>query len=213
MRIFNIDSPFMRLLSDISDLIVLNLLWLLCCLPVITIGASTSAMYYVAFRFVQHKGGSIRQEFLRAFRQNFKSATILTIIAILFIAVEGTVFYLLYFLKIPGRSVLLGIQIVQVLLLSLSSVYWFPQVAKFENTTKQYIINSFILMLRNLLKTFLILLLNVLPFILLIIAPDAFVGIATGWLVIGGALISCANAKLMMRIFKPMIAEPKTVEQ
>ena len=155
-----------------------------------------------------HKAG-----IFRAFRQNFKSATILTIIAILFIAVEGTVFYLLYFLKIPGRSVLLGIQIVQVLLLSLSSVYWFPQVAKFENTTKQYIINSFILMLRNLPTTFLILLLNVLPFILLIIAPDAFVGIATGWLVIGGALISCANAKLMMRIFKPMIAEPKTVEQ
>ena len=213
MRIFSIDSPFMRKLSDISDLIVLNLLCLLCCLPIITIGASISAMYYVSFRYVQGEGGSVRQEFFRSFRQNFKSATILTLIAIIFIVVEGAVFYLLYAVKMPGRSLLLGIQVIQVLLFLLSSVYWFPQVAKFENTTKAYIVNSFILMLRNLPKTFIILLFNLLPFILLMIAPGALVGIVTGWLVIGWALFSCANAKIMVRIFKPMMPKPEPIEQ
>ena len=55
-KIFDLDSPFMRVLNRVADLMILNLVTLICCLPVVTIGASLTAMHYVLLKMVNSAG-------------------------------------------------------------------------------------------------------------------------------------------------------------
>ena len=54
---------------------LLNILMLICCIPIFTIGASVTAMYYVAFKMVKNEEGYITKSFFKAFRENFRQAT------------------------------------------------------------------------------------------------------------------------------------------
>ena len=69
--LFNLDNPFMNLLARACDLIVANMLFLLCCLPVVTIGASTAALHKVCQDIVLDRDNVVLRPFFRAFRQNF----------------------------------------------------------------------------------------------------------------------------------------------
>lgn len=73
--------------GKIFDTLLLSWLWLLCCLPVVTIGASSTALYYALVKCVKHNEGYAAREFFRSFRENFRPATILWLLfaAILFL--------------------------------------------------------------------------------------------------------------------------------
>ena len=73
-RLFDLDSPLMRFLSGAADLAALNLLWLACCLPVVTIGPSCTALYYVARRIARREAPPVAKTFFRAFRANFRQS-------------------------------------------------------------------------------------------------------------------------------------------
>lgn len=75
MRIFNADSPLMEGLSKITDLVILNLLVLVCCLPIITAGAAFTGMHYVLLKMVRNEEGYIVRSFFKSFKENFLQAT------------------------------------------------------------------------------------------------------------------------------------------
>ena len=75
MRIFNADSPLMEGLSKITDLVILNLVVLVCCLPVITAGAALTGMHYVLLKIVRNEEGYIVRSYFKSFKQNFLQAT------------------------------------------------------------------------------------------------------------------------------------------
>ena len=75
MRIFNADSPLMEGLSKITDLVILNLVVLVCCLPVITAGAALTGMHYVLLKMVRNEEGYIVRSYFKSFKQNFLQAT------------------------------------------------------------------------------------------------------------------------------------------
>ena len=80
-KLFRYDSPFIKWVNRMGRLVFLNLLWLLCCLPIVTIGASTAAMYRIAMDLVRRREDlSIFGDFIRAFRSNFKQATLVWLI-------------------------------------------------------------------------------------------------------------------------------------
>jgi uncharacterized membrane protein YesL len=78
------DNPVIRILNRCTDLVVLNLLFLLCCIPVVTIGAATTAMASVTLRSVRYGDGYVVQNFFRAFRENFRQSTRLWLLILLF---------------------------------------------------------------------------------------------------------------------------------
>ena len=84
---FNLDSPIMMGLSRMADMVVLSALWFVCCLPVITIGASTTAMYYVALKMARKEDAKITAAFFQAFKSNFKQATAMNIFSLVLGAV------------------------------------------------------------------------------------------------------------------------------
>lgn len=78
-RLFNPDNPFWLGMGKIFDIFVLNVLWLLCCIPVITIGPATTALFYSMIHLVRNEGFSVTQDFFRSFRQNFRQGILLGI--------------------------------------------------------------------------------------------------------------------------------------
>ena len=82
-RLFDLDNPVMRFLGKLFDLMYLNLLFLLCSIPIVTIGASLTAMYSVALKMVKNEETYIGKDFFKSFRMNFKQGTIIWILFLL----------------------------------------------------------------------------------------------------------------------------------
>lgn len=137
MRIFNADSPLMEGLSKITDLVILNLVVLVCCLPVITAGAALTGMHYVLLKMVRNEEGYIVRSYFKSFKENFLQATgmwlIFLAVGILFVldlrlsgGAAGTA------VKLPAafRYLLIaaGIYIFMIYL------YAFPLLARYTNT-------------------------------------------------------------------------------
>ena len=89
-RFFNPDNPIMEFIAKIFDLILLNLIFIFSCVPIITIGASTSALSYVTLKMVRNEEAYIVRSFFKSFKDNFKQATIINLIMI----AVGAVLYL-----------------------------------------------------------------------------------------------------------------------
>ena len=74
---FNLDNPLMQFLSTLTDIVILNVISLICCIPVVTIGASLTALHYVTIRMARKEEGYIIRDFFKSFRQNFIQSTVI----------------------------------------------------------------------------------------------------------------------------------------
>lgn len=142
MRIFQSDSPLMEGLSRISDLVILNMVTLVCCLPVITIGAAMTGMHYVLLKMARNEEGYIVRSYFKAFKENFRQATGMW----LFFLIFGVIFAM--DIKLTGGTGAAaaggaGIQFPPVLRLLIIAggififlmyLYAFPLLARFQNT-------------------------------------------------------------------------------
>ena len=77
MKFFNMDSPLMRFMTKVADLMILNFLFIVTSLPVVTMGAAWTALYYVTMKMVKDEEGAIVKAYFHSFRQNFRQATVL----------------------------------------------------------------------------------------------------------------------------------------
>ena len=82
-KIFSMDGPYSRAMNFIWNILVISVLWLLCALPVITLGASSTAAYYAAAKAVRHHTGSVHREFFASFRRNFRQSIPLALVMLL----------------------------------------------------------------------------------------------------------------------------------
>ena len=80
MKFFSYESPFSQVLLKLAYSCYLNLLWLVCSIPVFTVGASTAALYSVTLKIVRDRDGNLTRQFFKAFRENFRQATVLWLI-------------------------------------------------------------------------------------------------------------------------------------
>lgn len=193
------DGPLMRFLDRLADMIGVSLLWLLCSLPLVTLGASTAGLYTVA---LQEADSGVVKPFFKGFKSSFKKATVAELIFLtLGIA-------LAFDLRILGGVDAGWVQIPKILtwivvvLLLIVLVYTFPLLAEFEQTLSQTLKNALLLGLSNLPATVLLLLLHVLPVVAIFLNPGMFVNYALPILTFMGAgVISTLCAWLLKRVF------------
>ena len=74
MKIFDLDSPLMQFLNKMADLLWLNILTFICCIPIVTIGASLTAMHYMALKMVRNEECYITRGFFKSFKENWSSS-------------------------------------------------------------------------------------------------------------------------------------------
>lgn len=163
-RLFDIDSPVMRFLGKIADLMILNLVTLVCCIPVITIGASLTGMHYVLLKMVRNEESYIVRSFFKSFKANFKQATVIWLIVLLGIIIFAAD------LRIVSYSSLEFPAVLKVLLFALFMVgymvvcYVFPVLARFDNTVPKTIKNALFMAILSFPKTVLMMVAYLLPF-------------------------------------------------
>ncbi len=146
---FDTDKPVWRFFTKLFCMIELNLLWLVCSLPIVTIGASTTALYYTMLKVVGGEDYGLTKIFFRSFKENLKQGIILGLIALA--AGVLVAFDLHFYVIAPGKitSVFQVFQLVLVLLYLMVVTWLFPVAAKFENTTLNLLQSAFFLSIRH----------------------------------------------------------------
>ncbi|MCR5301188.1 MAG: DUF624 domain-containing protein [Lachnospiraceae bacterium] len=168
-KAFNFEGPVFSFLSRLADLFWLNLLFILCCIPVITVGAASTAMYYVTLKMAKNEEGYITRSYFKAFKDNFVQATV---IWVLFVVVS---LIMLLDFRIAGGSttdifnsaavsnvivVSVGVMLIVVVM---TMTYVFPLLAQFENTVRNTVKNAFLISIRHLPYTFLMIFIALIP--------------------------------------------------
>lgn len=154
-NLFNLDGPVMQFITKMVYSVYLNLLWLICCLPVFTVGASTAALYYVSLKIVKNEEGNLTKAFFHSFKDNFRQGTQIWLILLGLGAVLGVDGYVLYHMRFENAfwTLLTAVFIVAALAYGIVLLYIFPLLARFSNTTKAMFKNSLMVGMRFLLCT------------------------------------------------------------
>lgn len=201
-----LENPIIRGIGRIADFAILNLLWLICSLPIITIGASTTALYTVMLKLVKNEEGYIAKGFLIAFKNNFRQSTILW----LFFMLLGIILLIdLASLKLmPGNiaGIMLILFLIMGCLLIGMAVYAFALQARFENTIKNTLKNALILVFARLPYTLAIILFSIGPVIVTFWNQQTLMIGLFLWLFVGAALVAWLNSFLLRHIFKVLEA-------
>ncbi len=173
-RMFNLDSPLMNGLGKMADLIWLNILTFICCIPIITIGASMTALNYVALKIVRNEESYITKAYFKSFKQNFRQATIIWLIMLAAVAVIiGDILVFNYSsIVFPSwiKVALIAIGILAVF----ATMHVFPVLAKFENTVANTFKNSFYMGILSLPKTIIMMVCWLIPAVISLYFFQAF---------------------------------------
>ena len=205
-NLFEYDNKFFEVLGKITDIIILNLLCIISCLPIITIGASVTATYLVALQMVRNEETYIIREFIKGFKENFIFSTKVWSIILIIGLVLSFDFYisrliLNEYMRITLQFILTIVSIIFIFLLT----YVFPIISKFENTIKNTMINSILISIQHLPKTIFMVFINLSPIILNLILSNYWGHILFFYTVMGFASITYINSMFFNKIFEKYI--------
>lgn len=208
MKFLAYDSKFSRILLKVSYSCYLNLLWILCSLPVFTIGASTAALYDVALRIVREEDPPLTSRFFKAFRANFRQATVLWLILLAFgivLAGDGYILYHLYKSTSGAMSVVWTLMLALVIAASVMYVivltYVFPLVASVKNTNWAMLKNAALIGLRYLFCTIVVFAIHFAMFF-------AVVAVFTPLIIFGEGLCALLSACFLNQVIQACSYDP-----
>lgn len=213
-RFFSMDNKFFTFMNKVADLCILNIICLVCCIPIVTAGASITAMYYVTLKMVRNEEAYIVRSFFKSFKDNFKQATIINLIMI----AVGAVLYLDLNVaqNMPGSA---G-QIFHVIFMAFVIIYYvlflyvYPILARFYNTIRNTIKNALFMAIRHLPYTVVMVLIGLCPLLLLFI--DSYQIQSTLFvlfLVMGFGVIAYCNSFFLVKIFDHYMPKEENEEQ
>ncbi len=201
-NLFNMDNAFYRAVGKIVDLVWLNLLTVVCCIPIVTIGSSVTAMYYVGLRMVKNEEGSITKNFFSAFKDNFKKSTCIWLIALVIFLFYSCEMNILKQGIMDGYGSFKTIVFVTISLITifiyLVLCYIFPLLARYENTIKQTVKNAILLLFAFFPRTLCMGIIYLFPIALMLLS-DYFIFF---WLLWGFSFPAYLCCQLMIRIFE-----------
>lgn len=212
-------NPIIKVLEKFGDLFVLNLIFVLSCLPLITIGASVTALYTMTNKMVRNEEGTIWKGFWKAFGQNFKIGTKLWLLLLLYLGIIYVEY--MYMLQATGTAADLMVVAIgfEMLLLSFTLPLLFPLAARYENTVGNYVRNAVVLSISHLKIWFFVFFMWFVP--VLASAASALVFAYTWylWLLIVCSILAYSTSMVMQKLFdeleapKEEKAEEKTEEK
>lgn len=206
-KIFDLDNPVMRFLSGLFDLVVLNLLTVLLCIPIVTAVPALIALHHITLKMARHEQSYIVKPYFQSFKENFKQGFLIGLIflaAIMVFAVD----YNIVFVQATGLATGLKIAVVAVTLIVVLLFMWvIPLQAHFFNPIMTTLRNSVLMSLANFPRTLLMALIWLLPVAVALISVaiwpiDMFVGLS------GPAYLSAKVYGPAFKRFEPEVEEP-----
>ncbi|MCI9530272.1 MAG: DUF624 domain-containing protein [Lachnospiraceae bacterium] len=159
MRLFSLEGGLMRSISKFTDCICLSLVFLLCCIPIFTIGTAMSSLYYAVYKVVRHDRGYVFQEYVSAFRDNFKQTVPVWLLVMAVGACLGADMYVVWNYTAPESPfrLLSYLILMGFLVLYAWVAYLFPYMSRFENTRKDCMKNAILMAAAHLPTTIVVL--------------------------------------------------------
>ncbi|MBQ7776044.1 MAG: DUF624 domain-containing protein [Lachnospiraceae bacterium] len=215
MKIFDIDGPIMQVLTKIANLMILNFLTILCCIPIFTAGAALTALHYMCLKIIRNEDCYICKGYFTAFKESFKQSTIVWLIVLLVVGVLAGDYYIMAKSDTDFNYWFKAILGAVAIFVAFTITMVFPVMAKFTNTTLQTIKNALALGILHFPKTILMIVLYAIPVLIAITSYSlmpfvlmfGFSGPAYG----AAALYNGYFKKLEEQIMERQAAEGKAV--
>lgn len=208
MRLFSYDSKFSQIMLKLCYGCYLNLLWMVCSLPVFTAGAATAALYDVTLRIAREEDPPLTTRFFRAFRENFRQATVLWLILLGVGALLGADAYILYHLYKSTAGMVsvictlgLALIIVAAIAYVIVLIYVFPLVASVKNTSFAMLKNALLIGIHYLFCTILVFAIHFAMFF-------AVVAVFTPLIVFGEGLCALLSSYLLGKVIRACAYDP-----
>ena len=212
MRLFSYDSKFSQIMLKLCYGCYLNLLWMVCSLPVFTAGAATAALYDVTLRLAREEDPPVTTRFFKAFRENFRQATILWLILLGIGALLGADGYILYHLYKSTAGMVsvictlgLALIIVAAIAYVIVLIYVFPLVASVKNTNFAMLKNALLIGIHYLFCTILVFAIHFAMFF-------AVVAVFTPLIVLGEGLCALLSSYLLGKVIRACSYDPAEEE-
>ncbi|MCD8381135.1 MAG: YesL family protein [Lachnospiraceae bacterium] len=160
---FNMDSKWMKALSKLFDLMLVNILTLLCSIPIITIGASFSAMHFMMYRLYKNDEGYIIRSYFGFFKKNFRQSTLMWLVYLLILLILGIDQYVLNQGVLELNSVIQIVVIIIAVIWLISFVWVFVMQSRYLNPIRITMKNSMLVGLTHPIRTVLMIIVFLLP--------------------------------------------------
>ena len=202
---FNYDNPIWRFVGRLGDMILLNVLWILCSLPIVTIGASTTALYYCTLKIVRNEDDGDIKMFFKSFKLNFKQATIIWI-PMLLLGMLLVFDFNFFGIALAGagaaRILLQGITIAMMVIWIFVFTYVWPLLSRFDNTVKNTVTNAAYMSIRYLGSTLSMLISDVIIIAIGYVALYYMAWITAFMVLMGYPLLAWVNSTMLDHIFE-----------
>ena len=193
-----------------ADLFMLNVVFVICCLPVVTIGASLTALHYVTLKMARNEESYIIRSFFKSFKQNFKQSTIINLIMLL---IAGVLYFDTNIVRQMGGSMS---KVLYIIFIALGIIYLavflyiYPVLAKFYNSVKNTFRNAFLMSIMHLPYTILMALITIAPAAIFFIPDFRVQSVAILlFILVGFALLAFINGHFPVKIFDNYIIPEK----
>lgn len=193
-------------LTSMADYMLLNLCWLVCSIPIVTIGASSAAMHTILGKMLLDEGGGVVLPFFRAFVVNFKAATLYWLVQL------GVMVLLVFNLWFSRQhqstwsilAVTKWVSILLIIYLQSVSVFVYSQIARYENTFGVYIRNAILLVIKNPIRSLICVAFFAIPFVMVWFNPALFVRTLLLWSLIGITLLYDLTNRMLFPLYKEL---------
>ncbi len=212
MKFFSYESRFSQLLLKLCYSCYLNLLWFVCSIPIVTIGASTAALYYCTLKIADDDYSYMARMFFRAFRENFRQSTILWLILLALGLLLGGDGYIVYHLRAASTgapavfwTLVLALLIAAAVAYVVVLLYVFPLVARVSNTNFAMLKNALFIGIRYLFCTILLFAIHAAMLVLV-------VRVYTPLIIFGEGLCALLSSYLLANVIRACTYDPNRAD-
>lgn len=207
MFTFNEDNFLYIILCRIWDIVLINILFIVCSIPIVTIGPAFTAMHHVTLRIVKGNNPGTFRTFFRAFKQNFKQSFVVWIISLICIIILLANIEFLKAMNTSFASFLYYATYIILIFIIVMNLYIHPVIAAFEGTIKTQISNSVIFTFAKPAYAFIMFILWAFPLALTYIDAGLQSLYAFCWVFFGFGTLAYINSTFLYKLFKPYLPE------
>lgn len=204
--LFDPDSHFSQFLIRLCDLILLNVVYLLTCLPLFTIGAATAALYDTVFRMDTEREGKLMATYFHAFRENFRQGTAVWLLLVVY----GIATWMnMNIFSDMGSQFGYGLFVLSMVIVVIGlfvAAYVFPLMSRFQYKTGALLQNALLLSVLYLPRTLLVCIINAFPWGLLLVNLYAFCKLGFLWFALYFAAAAYFNSRVLKKVVEDLIA-------
>ncbi|MCI9163969.1 MAG: YesL family protein [Lachnospiraceae bacterium] len=207
MNLFNEDNFLNQFFLFMGKLIALNLLWMITCIPVITIGASTTALFYCTLKLHKDKDISAWKFFWKSFRSNFLQSTAIWVLILVAAALLWLERIAIGTMPQSMKQIFTYVLAAAGLFLLLVTLYIFPTIAAFENKLSKLISHTLYFIFRQPGYAVAVTAITCLPMYFTLVDAELFPIYLFVWLLCGFSLTAYADSWFLWRLFRPFFKE------